>query len=184
MITNKQIDAEPETMILNNTTPKKRGRPKGSKNKIKKQSDKKAQKISSVEQRKSLCYCCGKQMSICNFYRSHSEVHAGNEYLLPTCKKCLERLYRKLKSEYTKEIKKVRLDVDEFYIEKKVIKRLCMMNDIYYDDSLFKAALKQSSSHTMLSAYMKIANLIQYQKRTYDDTFKDDVINVTSKNNK
>lgn len=33
-------------------------------------------------------------------------------------------------------------------------------------------ALKQSSN-TMVSAYMKIANLIQYKKKTYEDSFKE-----------
>lgn len=47
------------------------------------------------------------------------------------------------------------------------------MNDIYYNDSLFEAALKHSSNNTMLSAYMKINNLIQHKNKTYENTFKE-----------
>lgn len=48
-----------------------------------------------------------------------------------------------------------------------------MMNDIYYNDSLFVSALKHSSKNTMLSAYMKIVNLVQNKKKTYATTFKE-----------
>lgn len=72
-------------------------------------------------------------------------------------------------------LKKTGIEVVEYFSEKKIIERICMMNDIYYNDSLFEAALKHSSNNTMLSAYMKIANLIQYRKRIYEDTFKENL---------
>ena len=47
------------------------------------------------------------------------------------------------------------------------------MNNIYYNDSLFDAALKQIekfSTLDIIAAYMKIANLKQSKNKTYDDT--------------
>ena len=66
----------------------------------------------------------------------------GCNGFIPICKDCLENIYDTLESEFTADIKKAGIEVAEYYIQKKTIKRLCMMNDIYYNDSLFEAALK------------------------------------------
>lgn len=107
------------------------------------------------------------------FYKSHSKIHVGCNGFIPICKDCLENIYDNLESELTAAIKKAGVDVEEYYVEKKVIERICLMNDIYYNDSLFEAALKHSSNNTMLSAYMKINNLIQHKNKTYENTFKE-----------
>lgn len=127
------------------------------------------------------CLCCGgdkradetKKGIENDFYKSRSKIHLGCNGFIPICKDCLENLYDNLESELTAAIKKAGIEVAEYYIERKVIERLCMMNEIYYSDSLFDAALKHSSNNTMVSAYMKIANLIQYKKKTYEDSFKE-----------
>ncbi len=129
------------------------------------------------------CICCGEdkradeaKKGIENdFYKSHSKIHSGCNGFIPICKDCLENIYANLESELAAAIKKVGIEVEEYYIEKKAIERICMMNDIYYNDSLFEAALKHSSNNTMLSAYMKINNLIQNKNKTYDDTFKENL---------
>ena len=127
------------------------------------------------------CLCCGEdkradeaKKGIENdFYKSHSKIHLGCNSFMPICKDCLEHIYANLESELSAAIKKAGIEVAEYYIEKKVIERICLMNDIYYNDSLFEAALKHSSNNTMLSAYMKVVNLIQYKKKTYEDSFKE-----------
>lgn len=127
------------------------------------------------------CLCCGEdkradesKKGIENdFYKSHSKLHSGCNGFIPICKDCMENLYDNLEFELSAAIKKAGIEVAEYYIEKKVIERICLMNDIYYNDSLFEAALKHSSNNTMLSAYMKVANLIQYKKKTYEDSFKE-----------
>ena len=127
------------------------------------------------------CLCCGEdkradeaKKGIENdFYKSHSKIHLGCNGFIPICKDCLENIYDNLESELTAAIKKAGVDVEEYYVEKKVIERICFMNDIYYNDSLFEAALKHSSNNTMLSAYMKINNLIQHKNKTYENTFKE-----------
>lgn len=127
------------------------------------------------------CICCGgdkradeaKKGIENDFYKSHSKIHLGCNGFIPICKDCLENIYDNLESELTAAIKKAGVDVEEYYVEKKVIERICLMNDIYYNDSLFEAALKHSSNNTMLSAYMKINNLIQHKNKTYENTFKE-----------
>ncbi len=130
------------------------------------------------------CICCGgtKRASDENrgiendFYKSRSKIHLGCNGFIPICKDCLENLYNEYLEKYEKEVEESENEsaFEEYYAEKKTIKRLCMMNDIYYNDSLFEAALKHSNKNTMVSAYMKIANLIQYKKKTYDLTLTED----------
>lgn len=152
------LDGEQSTV----NKPKRRGRPR-------------------KKERLMKCICCGEdkradeaKKGIENdFYKSHSKIHLGCNGFIPICKDCLENIYDNLESELTAAIKKAGIDVAEYYTERKVIERICLMNDIYYNDSLFDAALKHSSNNTMVSAYMKIANLIQYKKKTYEDSFKE-----------
>ncbi len=152
------LDEEQSTVY----EPKRRGRPRKNENLMK-------------------CLCCGENKKADklkkgienDFYKSHSTIHSGCNGFIPICKNCLENFYDNLESELSAAIKKEGIDVAEYYIEKNVIQRICMINDIYYNDSLFEAALKHSSNNTMVSAYMKIANLIQYKKKTYEDSFKE-----------
>lgn len=130
------------------------------------------------------CICCGEIKRASDeskgaendFYKSRSKIHLGNNSFIPICKDCLENLYNDFLMKYESEIEESENqdDFEEYYAEKKSVKRLCMMNDIYYNDHLFDAALKHSNKNTMFSAYMKIANLIQYKKKTFDNTLEDD----------
>lgn len=130
------------------------------------------------------CICCGeiKRASDENkgiendFYKSHSKIHLGYNSFIPICKDCLENLYNEYLKKYEKEIEESEEKdaFEEYYAEKKTIKRLCMMNDIYYKDSLFESALNHSNKNTMFSAFMKINNLIQYKNKTYDTTIVED----------
>lgn len=130
------------------------------------------------------CICCGeiKRASDENkgiendFYKSHSKIHLGYNSFIPICKDCLENLYNEYLKKYEKEIEESEEKdaFEEYYAEKKTIKRLCMMNDIYYKDSLFESALKHSNKNTMFSAFMRINNLIQYKNKTYDTTIVED----------
>lgn len=132
------------------------------------------------------CICCGEEKRASDenrstendFYKSHSKIHSGCNGFIPICKDCLENLYNEYFEKYEKEIEESEdIDADsleDYYVEKKVIKRLCMINNIYYDDSLFESALKHSNKNTMFSAYMKIVNLIQNKKKTYDTTLSNE----------
>lgn len=139
------------------------------------------------------CICCGetKRASDENkgiendFYKSHSKIHSGCNNFIPICKDCLENLYNKYLKEYEKEIEESeeKDTFEEYYAEKKTIKRLCMMNDIYYKDSLFESALKHSNKNTMFSAFMKINNLIQHKNKTYDTTIMEDKKDIDESEN-
>lgn len=111
-----------------------------------------------------------------DFYQSRSKLHFGYDKFIPICKSCLDTLYKEYLKKYTQEIEESenKTTLEEYYIEKKAVKRLCMINDIYYSDNLFEAALKHSSNNTMFSSYMKVANLSQYQKKTYENTLKEE----------
>lgn len=142
--------------------PKRRGRPK--------------KDVAAINTKK--CLCCGKEKKVSEkgieseFYKSHSRIHKGNDFFLPFCKECLEIQYYNIEFELQEAVKKAEIDAPEYYIKKRAVERICMMNDIYYNDSLFESALKHSSNNTILSAYMKIVNLIQNKKKTYENTFK------------
>ena len=111
------------------------------------------------------CICCGEEKRASekyksvdsNFYKYHSKIHSGYNLFIPICKDCLENIYDEYIDKYKKEFEELEDDeeLEEHYFEKKTIKRLCMMNDIYYDDGVFDASLKYSDKHTMFSAYIK-----------------------------
>jgi len=136
------------------------------------------------------CTCCGEKKRASDenkgaendFYKSRSKLHLGYNSFIPICKNCLENLYNEYLKKYERKIEESEdenaNDLESYYVEKKVIKRLCMMNDIYYDDGLFDAALKHSGNNTMFSAYMKVANLIQYKKKTYDTTLSNEELAI------
>lgn len=123
------------------------------------------------------CTCCGEEKNASDkgvesdFYKSHSKIHSGYNYFIPLCKNCWEKIYNEYSEKYLKEVEesKFGIELEEYYIEKKAIKRICMMHDIYYSDSVFDSAIK-ANNNTLISAYMKTVNLIQYRKKTYDDT--------------
>lgn len=133
-----------------------------------------AKNVDSNSTLKRFCPCCGKETKLGDLWKSHSKIHEGYGFYIPICKSCLEQLYDEYADKYIKEAEEAGIDIEEReyenYIEKKTIKRLCMMNDIYYSDKLFDSALKNSNKNTMFSSYMKIVNLIQYKRRIYDDT--------------
>ena len=118
------------------------------------------------------CPCCGQLVSRNNLFKSRSKFFGGNDFFIPTCKDCLEDLYHEYMDKYSLEAiaDGIDLKTNEYYVEKKVIKRLCMMNDIYYSDSIFNASLKHASKNTMLYSYVRVENLNQYRNKTYDDT--------------
>lgn len=124
------------------------------------------------------CLHCGMELEYKNFYQLHnsSNIYMGNDNYMPICKDCLKILYKQFKIQYANQFSVLGMkpeELEENEIEKLVIRRLCMIFDVYYNDSLFDAALKQIEKFLtldMVSAYMKIVNLKQSKNKTYDDT--------------
>jgi len=149
------------------------GRPKGSKN-----NSSKLNSIHEVLKRK--CLHCSEEKQDKSFYKSHnnSDIYLGNDNYIPVCKDCIKALYEKYRIQYINQFSVLgktaeMTEKNEHEIEKLAIKRLCMAFDIYYSDLLFEAALRNQEKFSnlgLLSAYMKMTNLRQSCKKSYDNT--------------
>lgn len=102
------------------------------------------------------CCCrCRKPFSKSDFYKTNSEVFTDNGYM-PVCKDCLYELFLQYLEKY---------DGDT----QRALKRICMLFDIYYDDTAF-ASSNTSDVDVILGNYFKRLNMIQYQNKTFDNT--------------
>ena len=116
---------------------------------------------------KHKCLYCGKSYVEASFYNSNS-IFFGKAGKLPYCKQCIEKLYQYLFDKYNEE--------GCVYPERKAVKRLCMVFDIYYKEDVFNSALKNYKDSEVktspMSQYMRIIPLIQYNrnKETYENT--------------
>jgi len=126
-----------------------------------------------------ICPCCGKDIIERNLYKSQSILYSG-EGFIPTCKDCMDKIYDSLYQKYLIDYGYDENTIDkdnDLKIQKKVMKRLCMMHDIYFSDNAFKAALKRSG-RTVLACYMQVMNIRAYKGLTYEDTLKEEENNV------
>lgn len=117
-----------------------------------------------------VCVTCGKRYSKQkgNFSASQSELYTGNNSYLPTCIRCLEKLYDKYKETTGSEIG--------------AIMRICLHYDLYYDEQLAQSAIdKTTINQSTIRCYVKNCNLVQYKDKTYDTTLSEDVANIRTK---
>ena len=128
---------------------------------------------------KCKCFYCGKEYVDTNYYKSNSEFYK-NIGKVPYCKQCIERFYQYYFEKYINE--------GCLSPEKKAVKRLCMVFDIYYKEDAFNAAIDSAKKREMnispMGAYMKMIQLSQYKGKSYDNTVSDEekegfVVNVT-----
>lgn len=120
---------------------------------------------------KIACFNCGNKYIEANYYKSNSIFYSNNGKI-PYCKQCLKKFYQDLVHKYT----------NEGYSnpERKAVKRLCMVLDIYYRDDVYDSALRKAESAEMdvlpFTAYMNIIQLSQYnrKKQTYENTISDE----------
>lgn len=144
-------------------TPRKRGRPKGSAGKTK--PSKWVEPMEIKEPEKLKCTSCDRLFETRDYYKSNSVL---NESVgrVPYCKECIDKFYQKF-------LKKYKAVFEQVEPERKAIERVCMVLDVYYSDSIFDAAEKESKDNLdtpLIWLYMKHASLIQYYKKSYDDT--------------
>ncbi len=103
------------------------------------------------------CSVCGDEFRRKSnaFTPTRSMLYKGNGGLLTICKTCVGEIYTK-------------------YLEKfegnecRAIKRMCMLLDIYFCDSLFEASNNSNQSNRM-NAYLSKINLVPYINKTFDD---------------
>ena len=116
---------------------------------------------------KCICFYCGKELVETSFYKSNSNFYK-NTGKIPYCKSCIEKLYQKYFEKYTNE--------ECIAPEKKAIKRLCMIFDVYYVDKVYYSSMNKIKESNMkispIMQYMKTIQLSQYNrnKETYENT--------------
>lgn len=108
------------------------------------------------------CYCGTSYSKLdTNFPASQSELHAGLDYHLPICRKCLDKLFEHYTVVYGGD-------------EDLAIRRICEMFDVYYNVSLLNASRKITKKRSRIFAYISRWNLQQYKDRTYDTTLDEE----------
>ena len=121
--------------------------------------------MAKTTKNKCSCFYCGKEYVDTNYYKSGS-VFYSNIGKIPYCKQCIEKFYQQFYEKYTNE--------GCLNPEKKAVKRLCMIFDIYYKDDAFNSAIdsvkKREINISPMGAYMKMIQLSQYKGKTYENT--------------
>ena len=120
-----------------------------------------------TEKDKCKCFYCGKEYVETKYYSSYSKFYS-NTGRIPYCKNCVENLYQQFYDKYKA----------EGYLapERKAIKKLCMVFDVYFSDEIYNSAIKKVKEGDInispIYQYMKIVQLYQYSrnKDTYDST--------------
>lgn len=116
---------------------------------------------------KCACFYCGKEYVDTNYYSTNSKFYS-NIGKIPYCKQCIEKLYQYYFEKYTNE--------GCLTPERKAIRRLCMIFDIYYTDGVYNSAMRKinedDSNMSPMGQYMKLIQLFQYNrnKETYENT--------------
>ncbi len=129
---------------------------------------------------KRFCIRCGREVEDKDLYRSHTKMHKGFKDKIPWCRSCLEVVYEKYLRKYKKEIETMQKEfgidkVEEFYAERKAIRRICMMCDLYFSDIVFNSVIKQKKNLTAMDGLMRTQNLVQNRNRTFDDTLENEI---------
>lgn len=97
------------------------------------------------------CYCGTRRPLSKDFYKSNSDFFMGTGRL-PICNMCLNDLYE--------------IFLDRYKKPEAVIKRMCMMFDLYYDESLIDSSVKAKSKP--IAEYIRKLNMIQYKNKSFD----------------
>lgn len=127
--------------------------------------------MAKTTKNKFVCFYCGNEYVETNFYKTNSEFFSGIGRL-PYCKQCIENLYRHYFERYTNE--------GCLNPERKTIKRLCMIFDIYYLEKVFISSMekikKDNVNISPMGQYMRMIQLSQYnrEKQTYENTITEE----------
>lgn len=117
------------------------------------------------------CHYCGKVLNepmasdkVKGFPKIYNSLYEGNDYKLPICMECLEKLY--------------------IYFFKQLnsmgdaIERICMLYDLYFDVELVAQAKKNCLPNEIMSAYLSKLELKKYAGYSYGNTLEKKVIEV------
>lgn len=123
--------------------------------------------MAGMQKIKYTCLYCGNEYVDTNYYNSYSKFYS-NTGKIPYCKQCIERFYQYYLEKYTNE--------GCLTPERKAVKRLCMILDVYFREDVLKSSMKKVKDGIMnislISQYMKTIQLYQYSrnKETYENT--------------
>lgn len=123
--------------------------------------------MAGTQKMKYTCLYCGNEYTDASYYNSHSKFYS-NTGKIPYCKQCIERFYQYYFEKYTND--------GCLTPERKAVKRLCMILDVYFREDVFNSSMKKVKDGVMnvslISQYMKIIQLYQYSrnKETYENT--------------
>ncbi len=108
-----------------------------------------------------VCCTCGKAYAKRkdSFPVSHAFLHKGTGYL-PYCRECVANLFQS----YFEETNDPRL----------ATRQMCRKLDLYWNDTLYEAAIKQSSARTVFMQYLRRVNGARSSSKSYDDTLREE----------
>ena len=117
---------------------------------------------------KQRCFHCGKEYVETNYYISYSDFFKGVGKI-PYCKHCIENFYQRYYEKYH--------DEGCMNAEQEAVKRVCMALNIYYNANVYNRAIDDAKKRQMnispMGSYMKMVQLRQYTKKTYDTTIEE-----------
>ena len=132
-------------------------------------------KMDTSANKQLVCTRCGKeQRADKNFYRSNSTIYGFTGYI-PICKNCVNELYDYYWNKYGNEDLQGQKKVQA---QKKVVRRICMLLNVYYEERIVEIALSNVKT-TLMAAYFRFVSLSQYKKDTFDKTLDNENINET-----
>lgn len=132
-------------------------------------------KMDTSANKQLVCTRCGKeQRADKNFYRSNSTIYGFTGYI-PICKNCVNELYDYYWNKYGNEDLQGQKKVQA---QKKVVRRICMLLNVYYEERIVETALSNVKT-TLMAAYFRFVSLSQYKKDTFDKTLDNENINET-----
>lgn len=118
-----------------------------------------------------ICPCCGEEKTEKELYLSHDNIYQAWNNRVPICKSCLSVIYNAYVEKYKIDAKNSGVSYKDSYYQKKAIRRVCMMINMYYDDAIYDS-LTNDDEKTMFSSYMQKTGIVPYRHYSYDDTLK------------
>ena len=125
-----------------------------------------------------VCTKCGNTYGETLFNKSYSSLFPSYGDRMIICKNCLKKVY----NEFLQKYRNPELDeeFDDEKAEKKAIRRMCMLYDIYYSDTLFEyaknskeRAKEKGKDVDLITSYVNQSNLKSFRNKTYEDTLEE-----------
>jgi len=117
------------------------------------------QKIEVDKSNSYICKRCGIAYGQLKgfFPVSYGSLYKGAGFL-PYCKRCVEDMYN--------------IYLKESGDPKPAVRQVCRKLDLYWNDKIFDAAMRQNTSRTIMTTYITKINTSYYVGKCYDDTLK------------